>query len=254
MEQRTSTTEQHLRAGRGQWRPGARRCGAVDAAGAGRPGADAGHPHRAVGGGARCAFFTDRTKRRSHRPARARPQRACRTARPGARPLVPLPLHAGQCRQRHGAHAHRASARRLARHAAAGLCLVPALGTWPLRRLAPSGGRPARPGAVSGRLHLRIRDAEKHHRPGAHPQPAPRHHAGGFSRPLRPAQKRPRPASRPRCLPLGRDLGRPRGAERLRQWRRPGRRRQLSDIARRGLAGVLRKHAPARRQSDPARL
>jgi hypothetical protein len=140
-------------------------------------------------------------------------QRACRARGPGARALVLVPL------QRAGpasaARAARAPRRRPMprRQAAPGHRQLPALGPWPLCRLAPPGHPGPGPGAFLGDYIYEYPSS---------PTAPRRTRAACCARwtstgPATPSTRRPGAAGRARRLPLGAGVGRPRGRERLRR-------------------------------------
>ena len=98
------------------------------------------------------------------------------------------------------------------------LRFLPALRAGLLQRLPPHGRRRPRPDRLPRRLHLRVALGP---RPRAQPRLAGALHARGLPRALRALQERPGPAGGARRLPVDRDLGRPRGRQRLRR-RPPG--------------------------------
>ena len=188
-------------------------------------------------------FARGRAERDDRRAAGARAQRPRRGGGPPARALVLLPLHRRRRGESRRPHPHGARARRAPRPAALRARLVPALRARLLRRLpAPRRRRPG-PRGVRGRLHLRGagrrgQRARARGRRGAD--------AAGLPQPPRPVQDRPRPPAAPRRGAVARDLGRPRGGQRLRGpavgVARPG----VPRAPRRGVPGLLRAHAAAR--------
>ena len=123
--------------------------------------------------------------------------------------------------------------------------LLPALRAGLLRRLPPHGGRRPRPGRLPRRLHLRVVVGP---RARAQARRARAAHARGLSRAPRALQDGRRPAGGARRVPVDRDVGRPRGRQRL---RRRSLRSSLHPrewfLARRAAAyqRVLRAHAAA---------
>ncbi|CAA9540855.1 MAG: Phosphodiesterase/alkaline phosphatase D, partial [uncultured Thermomicrobiales bacterium] len=179
------------------------------------------------------------------------PQRPRRCPGAGAGPRVLLSLPRRRRAQPGRADEDGANGGRPAGPAAVCLLLVPGLADRPLHRLSPHGaGGPGRC-PLPRRLHLRGRVRSRRRRrlpragPGAHraADPDDRRLPG----PPRPPQERPVAPGRPRRLPLGGDLGRPRGRQRLRG--RARRRRAAAGClpaeADRWLPGVLRAPAAA---------
>ena len=183
--------------------------------------------------------------------ARARALRARRRDRAPARQRVLLPLHLRRRGQPAGPHEDGAGARRPRVRAALRVRVLPGVAGRLLLRVqahARGGPRPRRP---PRRLHLRVRHLREP------PRSRPAGHAArgvpdarALSAAVRALQERPRPAGRPRAVPLGGDVGRPRGRERLR-GRPPGvpqRQQRLRAPAGGRLPGVLRAPAAARRR------
>ena len=172
---------------------------------------------------------------------------------PAARPGVVLPLPLPRRHLRRGPHPDGAAGRCADQPARPGLRLLPGLGQWLLPVLPAPRRRRPRPGAAPRRLHLR----------GRHPR---RRRLLRKVRTPRVLREAPRNLDRWRMqyalfksdpelqaahapLPVGGDVGRPRGAERLRQHQS----QYEGDITRapcRGLPGLVR--APAGADAGPA--
>ena len=126
-----------------------------------------------------------------------------------------------------GPHPHDAVRGRHGRHADPRPRLVPALRDRLLRRASGHRIRRARRPRLAGRLHLRghgpsRRRGRRRRRP--QPRRTRAHRARRLPQPVRALPHRRGPAGRARVDPVVRDLGRPRGRERLRRGRQPGRR------------------------------
>ena len=197
----------------------------------------AGRRQRALGGGRGRGLPPHRCQGRSDRPARAGAQRARRRHGPGAGPLVLVPLHAGRRGQPDRAHAHRAGAGRLPAmlKLAVASCQHWEFGSYAAHRQIAA----AAPDLVAflgdyiyewGPYQLK------------HPAQIDAQqrvvHAGRLPRPLCAVQERSRPAGRAPGGAMDRDLGRPRGGERLRQRPRPA---QLDPISRRAARPPTRR-------------
>src|SRR5712664_1970294 len=140
----------HPRGGVGLPRAARRR--PVDAAhGRARPGRDTGALGNRHRRGDEIHRFLGTDERRSGMGA----FRARRSAGPGARALVLVPLHRGRCAKPGGAHAHRAGRRHAGAAAAVRVRLLPAVRARLVRRVPAHRGRRPRPDSVPGRLYLR---------------------------------------------------------------------------------------------------
>ena len=111
------------------------------------------------------------------------------------------------------------------------LRLLPALGARLLQRLPPHARGEPRRRAVPRRLHLRV---SRTRRMRCACPPGLGAHARRLSPALRAPQVGRRPAGDARRMPLARDLGRPRGAERLRRRERGRQRPAGGRLRRRG--------------------
>ncbi len=183
---------------------------------------------------------------RGRRRAALGPFGACRCRGAEAQPALLVSLHRAGHGEPAWPHAHRARRDRARGGGSLLLRLLPAVRAGLLLRPAPHGRGGAERGPVPGRLYLRDLVGPRSRAPS---RGGASDDARGISQPLRALQIRPRSAGLSRRTSLDRDVGRPRGRERLRQRRLANgpRSHAVPGDPRRGLPGLLGAHAALQR-------